>query len=437
MAISFDRQLAVEPDERRASPVPSRILPGYIPGMPRPMTPRDNIDSDDQRSHSTTPRASSPLNPSPSPILTASLVGRESTSSPSRSTPRPISPPIISPLFRTATGRYTPEDSSRNGDLDFENFGTGRRRPASPLSGPAYQPMAVSSRPGTPSNITWSPHKSTGPQPHAGHSANSSWASEAGGTNTDMHSSLERAKSTTRSLQSPALPDSPMIDRGYGNMSSFTFGSSPPSGQSVPERPPSTISRVDIGSPIGSPSRALRSPTPTQASPSSPTSPNIDSLSRSNSKRSSKQNTSSSPFSLGPYPPLVFSPIANSSRSSFESAGSSYHSWEDERHRDRSLALFSDGDSQQPPWFNISTPEQAPDDEWDAEDIISRYAGLKKSDFMAIQDKLVTVAIAKTATPDTRDRAPSLRRRRPSTSQSNYSLNGRVCCLHILVLYKC
>jgi hypothetical protein len=54
-----------------------------------------------------------------------------------------------------------------------------------------------------------------------------------------------------------------------------------------------------------------------------------------------------------------------------------------------------------------------------------KYGGLKKDDFVAIQDKLVSAAIAKTM-PDIHHRAPSLRRRRPSTSQSNYSLNGRV-----------
>ena len=64
-------------------------------------------------------------------------------------------------------------------------------------------------------------------------------------------------------------------------------------------------------------------------------------------------------------------------------------------------------------------------DESEAEDIINRYAGLTKLDFFAIQEKLVGAAVAKASTPDPRERAPSLRRRRPSTSQSNYSLNGR------------
>jgi hypothetical protein len=47
---------------------------------------------------------------------------------------------------------------------------------------------------------------------------------------------------------------------------------------------------------------------------------------------------------------------------------------------------------------------------------------LTKLDFFAIQEKLVHVA---NAAPDVRERVPSLRRRRPSTSQSNYSTDGR------------
>lgn len=122
----------------------------------------------------------------------------------------------------------------------------------------------------------------------------------------------------------------------------------------------------------------------------------------------------------------MLSPIASSSRSSLESAGSSYHSWEGEK--DRTYSLFSDSEITQPSWHDISsselssstTPGGSPGDEWDAEDVISKYAGLKKSDFMAIQGKLVSVASTK-ASPD---RNSSLRRRRPSTSQSNYSITG-------------
>jgi hypothetical protein len=47
---------------------------------------------------------------------------------------------------------------------------------------------------------------------------------------------------------------------------------------------------------------------------------------------------------------------------------------------------------------------------------------LKKADIVAVQEKLVTAVFAKIANTDPRDRAPSsMRRRRPSTSQSNYT----------------
>lgn len=436
MAISSDKHLSTEPDEPRASPVSSRILPGYIPGMPRPMTPRENMDSDDQRSYSTTPRATSPTLPSPSQTSIISSVGllrRDSTSSPSRLSPRPVSPGAP-PMFlqRTPNGRHTPDDSrdTFSGDFDapLNSSILGRRRPASPLSGTAYQPLAVSSRPGTPSNVTWTTPISNGTAKSSlEHSRNGSWVSDFG-TGPDMSGSIDNLKSPTRSLRSPALPDSPLIS-GHTNMNSI--GSNLSTTSSFEPRPASSISGADIGSPVVSSSRLPRSPTPTQnlqrSPPVSPLAPNFDTSSRNGSRRSSKQHAPSPPFSLGPYPPL-FSPIANSSRSSLESAGSSYHSWDTDA-KDRSAALLTDVDAQQPVWHDIPVPEQATSvagDEWEAEDIIERYAGLQKADFHAIQEKLVGFAIAKTSAPDVRDRAPSLRRRRPSTSQSNYSLNGRV-----------
>ena len=42
---------------RSTSPVPR--VPGYIPGMPRPVTPHRDMDMEDVRSLSTTPRAAS------------------------------------------------------------------------------------------------------------------------------------------------------------------------------------------------------------------------------------------------------------------------------------------------------------------------------------------------------------------------------------------
>ena len=62
-------------------------------------------------------------------------------------------------------------------------------------------------------------------------------------------------------------------------------------------------------------------------------------------------------------------------------------------------------------------------DEAEAEEAARRETGLSRADFAAIQDKLVGAALTKAATPENR-RAGSIRRRRPSTSQSNYSYSG-------------
>jgi len=405
--------------------------------MPRPMTPRDIAsDSEDQsRPHSTTPRATSPSSTDHSsstvPRLSSGLLRRDSNATTSRYSPRPTSPFY---LPKSPDGSFLLDDHLRFGESFSSEFDSAlnssiRRRPSSPLSGPTYQPMAVSARPGTPSNITWntpaSPQKQGGQGGNGmGHSRDGSWVSE-NSINSDIHGMSSRLKSTSRSLRSPSLPDSPMIERSHESISR----SWNPTFDSDDNRPTSITSGVDPGS-----NRIIRSPTPTSnttRSPTSPTFPNYD-MSHNSSPRTSKQNAPSSPFSFPPSQPLVFSPVANSSRSSLESAGSSYHSG-DGHHKDRVLNLFNEIESSQSIWHegiatdnsSSATPGDSQYDSWDAEAVIGRFAGLTKSDFMAIQEKLVGAAFAKTVTPDNRDRAPSLRRRRPSTSQSNYSLNGR------------
>ncbi|KAF7322856.1 hypothetical protein HMN09_00065000 [Mycena chlorophos] len=409
MAISSDKHISLEPDSPRASPIPSRIMPGYVPGMPRPMTPRNMADVEDQRSYSTTPRAASPTGPvvlSPSPILP----GRRDSASRA---------PIF--LQRSVNGRHTP-DESQHGDSELPATTTSTwRRPSSPLSTAPYQPLAVSVRPGTPSNITWAPN---GNAPRPTHARDGSWASDFS------------EASPPRSLRSPALPDSPLIGPGHTNMNSFGSSFSAASSSFESPRPMSSISGMDLGSPVMTAQRVLRSPTPTQFASRSPTSgsfSNIDMSPKNGSRRSSKQNTPSTPFTLGPFQPL-FSPIANSSRSSLESAGSSFHSWDGDK-KDRTTALFTDADVARPLWHdllsngqNSGSPNSSYSDEGAAEDVIFTVAGLKKLDFASIQEKLVNAAIAKTVPPELQPRrSPSLRRRRPSTSQSNYSLNnGRI-----------
>lgn len=428
MAISPDKptQNNIEYNERRASPVPSRILPGYVPGMPRPMTPRD-FDPDDQRSHSTTPRATSPTaatftDSTSVPVNVASGRPRRDSAS-SQSAPRSPTSPLF--LQRSTNGRYTPDDGNRdNYTTEFDNPLNSsiltRRRPASPLSGPPYQPMAVSSRPGTPSNIVWT----TSPRKSTGHSRNGSWVSDGGVSSSDVHGASDHHTPSSRAVQTPALPDSPTLESPPANLSSFPShnrDNSASENQSY-----SKMSNVNASSPI----RVTRSVTPTQNTPRSPASPTFSDVgvsSKHGNKRSSKQNAPSSLI-----PPLIFSPLINSSRSSLESAGSSYHTWDGEE-KDRSFTLFGDPDVSQPVWHDISssdksiTPGGSPEDEWDPEEIVAHYGGLKKSDFMAIQERLVIAAIERP------ERAgSSMRRRRPSTSQSNYSINGR----DIRVRYK-
>ncbi|KAI0648259.1 hypothetical protein C8Q79DRAFT_564029 [Trametes meyenii] len=444
------------PGSRTTSPTPR--LPGYIPGMPRPMTPREAAFDNEDLTPSTTPRATSPrlpgINTQSSPLIPQSFASTmtrsNSNTSVSYQTNRPVSPAqgSTAPLFfnRSVNGRYTPEDRQRSttklpsptSDVPDSPV-MGRRRPMSPLSGPAYQPLATpssrpSSRPGTPSNVTWNTGSPNG-TPQKAHGRNGSVATHSrNGSTTSITDqgadALERAKSTSRSLRSPALPDSPWVDNGHsGNFSTIQ-----------PEyRPPSAMSGMELGSPVQISNKALRSPTPTHGDSRSPISPTFKDFGAINgdgispSRRSSKQtqHASSHSFTLGTPNALLFSPIANSSRSSLESAGSSYHTFDEDHKMDRLYDFFSSLDPDYVPWHDISpdrsgpsTAGTSPYDSLEPEDAVRREIGLTKTDFVAIQDKLVSTALTKAATPENRARAGSIRRRRPSTSQSNYSFNG-------------
>ena len=422
MAISIDQTIHDEFSERRASPVPARTVPGYVPGMPRPMTPRD-VEFDEQRSHSTTPRAQSPyIDPppsSPTPTAGTSTKLRRGSSS-STSKPSSLTPVPAAPLFlqRSTNGRYTPDDSHRSGDvIEFDSplnsSLLGRRKPASPLSGQPYQPTAApvrpSSRPSTPSNVIWVPNPNNGHKNnhsiHSIHNRNNSWTVEGLLNNSDVFGSLTN-QASPRSLRSPP-PDSQTTEAGPTAISSQAY---------IPEP-------FDFAPRSGTPTQNVR------PSPISPSFSNFELSSRSGSRRSSRQNPPSSPFNIGTFSSLGFSPRPNSSRSSLDSAGSSFHSWDE---GDKIFSLFSDPREKQPTaWHDFDTDKSSSvtpggvssttDEDWDPEEIIKRYAGLGKADIVAIQEKLVTAAFAKIANTDPRDRAPSsMRRRRPSTSQSNY-----------------
>lgn len=437
---SNTRQLSLTPHGRPGTVSPTPRLPGYIPGMPRPMTPRESsFDTEDIRSHSTTPRASPsiPITNGQSAHLATSSISStllRRSSDASRSTPRPTSPQthgtIHSYLSRSNSGRRTP-DTQRDSTSGTEQEGSAtssvfiRRRPVSPLSGPAFQPMAVSPRPSTPSNITWTVGASASPEKARIKSESRSTHSRSGSqsTETDLQMNTDRSKSPTRSLHSSVPPESPgPTQTTYGSKWNSSAGP-------ADSRAASSLSTYDFGSTLSSGSRAVRSPTPTQTRNAA--SPTFPSDSNSTAARSSKQHFKSpSNYSYG-VSQLSLSPIVNSSRSSLESTGSSYHSWELGQRVGGALDIFNGSSGQTPPtWHGLDksdflTPGSS-QEECDFEGIIRRYAGLTKYDFVAIQEKLVGAALHKAAFPDTRERTNSLRRRRPSTSQSNYSTNGRV-----------
>lgn len=461
MAVSSDdSSQRVSPFPRASITSPAPRLAGYIPGMPRPMTPHSlSFDSDDH-TPSATPRATSPRLPGsthqPSAItqtLVSDLYRSSSSVSASRSsravspstTPTSMSPPFF---HRSTNGRFTPDDRSRNDsggedsahDEQPDSPVIARRRPISPLSGPVYQPMTPvsGSRPTTPSSITWNPSPiSNGTKGHARNGSSSGQSvprhSRSGSTTstTDGSGDADVSRLTTRSQRAAANLDSSWLDSRHASATSLSMNSD--------HRPSSALSGTDLNSsPVQAPNRPFRSPTPTHNATYSPTSAtfgdqgaivNGNGNGISSSRRTSKQNAHSS-FSFTPSQALLFSPLANTSRSSLESAGSSYHSWDEDHKKDRLFDLFSSLNPQ-PEWHELaagrstsSTSRTTPYDAPDSEDLVRRQLGLNKSEIAIIQEKLVAAALTKAATPEGRHRANSVRRRRPSTSQSNYSFTG-------------
>ncbi|TFK27392.1 hypothetical protein FA15DRAFT_666475 [Coprinopsis marcescibilis] len=514
MAISSDRPIdAYDPNAARGpSPVPLNVTPGYIPGMPRPMTPRDfDVFSEDQRSHSTTPRATSPMHNSftlaesaTASVSISKMLRRDSTSSThARQSPRPTTPMFLqrstqstASVTGSMNGRQTPiDDQSRSyGDTSIGsiiNGGghssfdrdqslsssvlSGRRRPASPLASPPFQPLQSSpglsiSRPTTPSKIVWAvnPDESGGSSfgnspvsPRKGHSRDNSWASDGAMSESELLPSprLSNAAQIRADLDLADLErtrrsgtKSPKNAFVAHALKSSESESSIDDSRWSPNRPPSraqratspldesTASQPENSSEVASQNRNHRSLTPTQnpqRSPASPTFGHYGNMTSRVAKRSSRQNapSSTSPFDFGPIPSLTLNPRANLSNSSLESRGSSFHSWSDDNN-DKVLSIFNDIDAK-PAWHDIPTPSSgkssssdsethagdktisnngaAREDDWDAEEIIKGYAGLKKTDFATIQEKLVVVA------RNAELRGSVIRKRRPSTSQSNYS----------------
>ena len=236
------------------------------------------------------------------------------------------------------------------------------------------------------------------------------------------------------------------------------------------------ISGMELGSPFSF-SRMLRSPTPNGNTPPTTTTtgtgnhqeavgkrakspsfsidqPNITGTPTTTTKMGKHQkheSGSSFVLSLGPSTqPLVLTPFLNSSRSSFGSEGSSYHSVDEENgNKDRVKALFAKIEGDPPEWHDFADAsidgsgvsgglEVSFRSLVKEEELVKRLSGLNKDDFVAVQERLLDVAQSRVERGE-RDKAGSVtKKRRPSTSQSFYTngatTNARVGALSTFLL---
>lgn len=402
------------------------------------MTPRDS-DFDD-RSRSTTPRATSPIMIAHTDSLTFSsspgsggLYRKESISATTvKQSARPGTPSLFLQRSPSASGRHTPEDGLRKGGdvIELESPSNSsllaRRRPISPLSNLVVSASngstsnATSSRPTTPSNIIWQPSLSgsIGTLKGSAHARTDSWTSDTGSGS--QSSPGGRSAPPQRNPRSPPPADSPTA----GQTTFMSLGAArvatPP-----PDRAQLMANGMNAGngvtSDVYSSNRSQRSPTPTQNVPRSPSSPGFGfAMDRNGGSRRSSRQTASSPWSFtsSSYAPPMLNLFGNSSRTSVGSGGSSYHSWEGDKDDRDWYDQILNGDEPQPMWHDLTvgkTDSPLSDDQ--AEELLKKYFGLTVADFAAIQEKLVGFANTK---------GEVSRKRRPSTSQANYTSSSRV-----------
>jgi len=484
---------------RGMSPTPR--TPGYIPGMQRPMTPHDILELEEQSS--ATPRATSPRLPlngsynSAMNMTNSSLARRDSTASTAKQPSRTGTPLSGGFLSRSLNGRYTPTEERQGSDPFDSDRNSSKRRPASPLSNTTFQSMmaypngspSTSSRPNTPSStLMWqSQHSqqqsttSTSSRPtHVRHGSGHSRSGSISSLTEVLHNpnppnpstttpsiKPDVSKTTTRNIRSPALPDSPFTESGHASAQGYYPGDKERPGDL--ERAPSVMSGMDPGLPFSFP-RVLRSPTPNGNTPPTTTpashkesvgkrakspsfsidQPSITSTSTTTmkvGKHQKHESGSSFVLSLGPSTqPLVLTPFLNSSRSSFGSEGSSYHSTDEENEKkDRVKALFAKIEGEPPEWHDLadisidSSLVSGGQEEVSfrslarEEELVKQLSGLSRDDFIAVQERLLDAVQSRGDRGD-RDKAGSvMKKRRPSTSQSFYTngptTNGMVSTL--------
>ncbi|KAG8748003.1 hypothetical protein FRC10_009755 [Ceratobasidium sp. 414] len=387
-SLPYNRTVTASPTQRMDT---VNRLPGYVPGMHRPITPRDSaVDTD------TTGRSSTPQPVSSNPSTPGHEHGPSCLSSPAR-TERVLPQSVIankrgsltnSPL-RTRPRQLSTGDqygdaggsSSDSTQTPLKSALSDRRRPVSPLVDSAY---ASNGRSATPSNNlieAWSPTAvsfavSNPPSRTAGTAVSAASrdshlrqaSSTSSGTETSdsyyPNQPASRVNGVARSVVSPALPDSPTLNgsSGLANIVSSWNGATTNVIVDEPIHRTPTPSRVVSAAEIGQstmPSHPFRAPTPSRSpvrvvsgsTPSRTTTPLPRSSTPSLQKRGHSRNgslmaesapggrssrvahfhsASGSPSGLRQNP-LMMSSILNSSRSSLASTGSSYHSWDEDQ----------------------------------------------------------------------------------------------------------
>ncbi len=311
--------------------------------------------------HSTTPRAASPtdrlIHTVPLSLPASSLLRLGLNGSTTQEERRPSSPSPLSAFTfpKTSTGRSTPESriaASTDGSPPTVSP-TPWRRPVSPLTGSVFQPLN-GSRPSTPSNVTWTIGAKSPPKPlgrsgtiTSSHSRNASTTSIG---NVQEVAELKSAAKENLRTATRSPPVYNLVDRGVEPAESKTKQNLNPSLFS-----PSPLPNLGFDASALA-HRAAMSPSPTrEISNTTGSSNSANGFAGENIQRmrSPFLTPPGSPFSPKfNTNPLMVDPLLNSSRSSLASAGSSYHSWDEENNI--GISFVHGVDTQEPVWARYS-----------------------------------------------------------------------------------
>lgn len=372
----------VQPENSVVAPAPVARTPGYVPGMTRPISPRD-ASGHDSEDYSTTPRATSPVYS----LARGISQRRQGNSRPSTGQSRTNVSLLTERIQQENAANTARAESPYTNGQQYERrapiintsniaSGPGRRGPSSPSSqeNSRFEMNSHSVNSGhAPSNAATSLSRSQSDATYRNTRSDINQGSTHKYTLTqeqqdfaEITKGLQREKLVSRAVAGPTLPDSPLVDEdpfkqststssdqswnGGGNNASdiqapIAMAMPQPTphrlqklgGPNVP-RPQTPNNIVRSSTPV-----AMRSITPPTGRVSTPNylvqrSPTANGFNTDNddgvvrrtiSPRPTLSHTPSTSSASG-FNQLLHTSLGNSSRSSIGSAGSSYHSSSDE-----------------------------------------------------------------------------------------------------------